>query len=90
MEYEWDHAKAAANLRKHGVAFADAALALEDPLGRTMPDPDAVGESRFICMGADPAGRVLITVFASLGTANRIISSRKASRAERRTYETKP
>ena len=40
MEYEWDHAKAAANLRKHGVAFADAALALEDPLGRTMPDPD--------------------------------------------------
>jgi uncharacterized DUF497 family protein len=90
MEYEWDHAKAATNLRKHGVAFADAALALEDPLGRTMPDPDAVGESRFICMGADPAGRVLITVFTPLGTTNRIISSRKASRAERRTYETKP
>ena len=55
-----------------------------------MPDPDAVGESRFICMGADPAGRVLITVFTPLGTTNRIISSRKASRAERRTYETKP
>ena len=90
MEYEWDQAKAAANCRKHGVEFADAALALEDPLGRTMPDPDAVGESRFICMGADPTGRLLVTVFAPLGTTTRIISSRKASRAERRTYETKP
>jgi uncharacterized DUF497 family protein len=90
MEYEWDHAKAAANLRKHGVAFADAALALEDPLGRTMPDPDAVGESRFVCIGADPTGRVLVTIFAPLGTSTRIISSRKASRTERRSYETKP
>lgn len=90
MEYEWAHAKAAANLKKHGVAFADAALALEDPLGRTMPDPDGVGESRFICMGADPTGRVLVTVFAPLDTSTRIISSRKASRAERRTYEIKP
>jgi uncharacterized protein len=62
MEYQWDQAKAAANLKKHGVAFSDAALALEDPHALTMADPDALDESRFICLGADPSGRILITV----------------------------
>jgi hypothetical protein len=36
MEYQWDQAKAAANLKKHGVAFSDAALALEDPYALTL------------------------------------------------------
>jgi uncharacterized DUF497 family protein len=49
--------------------------------------PDAIDESRFICLGADPSGRILITVFAPRGDSIRIISSRKASRAERRPYE---
>jgi uncharacterized DUF497 family protein len=89
MAYEWDRSKAAANLKKHGVAFADAALSLEDPLGRTVPDPDASGEARFICLGADPSGRLLVTVFAPRGERIRIISSRKASRAERSSYETR-
>jgi uncharacterized protein len=53
MDYEWDPGKAATNLRKHGVDFADAALALEDPLAKTMPDPDAVGEERFVTVGAE-------------------------------------
>jgi uncharacterized protein len=51
MEYQWDQAKAAANLKKHGVAFSDAALALEDPHALTIADPDAIDESRFICLG---------------------------------------
>jgi hypothetical protein len=89
VDYEWDRTKAAANLKKHGVAFADAALSLEDPLGRTVPDPDASGEARFICLGADPSGRLLVTVFAPRGERIRILSSRKASRAERSSYETK-
>jgi uncharacterized DUF497 family protein len=88
MEYEWDRAKAAANLKKHRVAFADAALSLEDPLARTMPDPDASGEERHVCLGSDPSGRLLVTVFAYRGKTIRIISSRKASRVEGRTYET--
>ena len=87
MDYEWDPDKAVANLRKHGVDFADAALALEDPLGRTMPDPDAVGEERFLTVGADPSGRILITVHTRRGRRIRIISSRRASRAEVRDYE---
>lgn len=87
MEYEWDPVKAAANLRKHGVRFADAALALEDPLALTIADPDASGEERFVCVGADPKGRLLVTVFAPRGRMARIISSRKASRSERLGYE---
>jgi uncharacterized protein len=89
MEYEWDPAKAAANLKKHGVRFADAALSLEDPLGLTTPDPDASGELRFVFPGADPSGRILVTVFTPRGKIARLISSRKAGRAERRTYEAK-
>jgi len=89
VDYEWDPVKAAADLKKQGVAFADAAISLEDPLGQTMLDPDASGEARFICLGADPAGRVLVTVYSPRGKRVRIISSRKASRAERRNHETK-
>jgi uncharacterized DUF497 family protein len=85
--YEWDLGKAAANLRKHRVDFADAALSLEDPRCLTVPDPDASGEARYVCLGADPNGRVLVTVFSCRGTNIRIISSRKASRGERRHYE---
>ena len=44
---------------------------------------------RYVCLGSDPSGRVLVTVFAYRGKVIRIASSRKASRAERRTYETK-
>jgi len=87
MEYEWDPAKAAGNFRKHKVRFSDAALSLEDPAAQTIADPDASGEERFVCLAADPAGRVLVTVFTPRGRVIRIISSRKASRAERRTYE---
>jgi uncharacterized protein len=62
VNYEWDPAKAAANFKKHGVRFADAAISLEDPLGLSAPDPDAAGEARSIFLGADPAGRVLVTI----------------------------
>jgi hypothetical protein len=87
MEYEWDPAKAKANLRRHKVDFADAVLALEDPLARTVHDPDASGEERYIALGADPSGRLLVTVFTRRRNRIRIISSRRASRAERRHYE---
>ena len=85
--YDWDLAKAATNLRKHRVDFADAALSLEDPRALTIADPDAGGDERFICLGADPEGRVLVTVFALAGGRSRIISFRRASPGERRRYE---
>jgi uncharacterized protein len=86
MDYEWDPAKAAANLRKHKVDFADAVLALEDPLARSVHDPDASGEERYVSMGVDPSGRLLVTIFARRRKRIRIISSRRAP-AERRSHE---
>jgi uncharacterized DUF497 family protein len=56
VEVEWDPRKAAANLRKHGVDFADAAEVLYDELAVTVPDDDP-DEDRFITMGGDPLGR---------------------------------
>jgi uncharacterized DUF497 family protein len=85
--YEWDPGKAAANLAKHKVHFADAALSLEDPRALTMPDPDAVGEERFIALATDPTGRALVTVFAYVGANLHIISARRASPGERKRYE---
>ena len=52
MDLEWDPKKAAANLHKHGIDFADAATVLHDELAITVVDHDA-GEGRFITMGAD-------------------------------------
>lgn len=85
--FEWDPKKAASNLAKHGVNFADAAVSLEDPLALTVPDPDLEGEERFICMAAGPASQVIVTVFAFVGPKVRIISARKASPSERKRYE---
>lgn len=87
MDYEWDPAKGRRNAAKHGVDFADAVIALSDDSAVTIPDPDSEDEDRFVSLGMDPIGRVLVTVFTHRGERIRIISSRKASRAERRQYE---
>jgi hypothetical protein len=84
--YEWDARKAAENLRKHGVDFHDAVVALEDPLALTMLDPDSNGEERFVSMGRDPVGRLLVTIFTLRGQLIRVISSRRATPSERRTF----
>jgi len=85
--YDWDPAKAAANLRKHGVDFADAVSALEDPFALAMTDPDSNGEQRLISVGMSLTGRVLVTVFTHRGDIVRLISSRPANTRERRRYQ---
>ena len=85
--FEWDPTKAATNLAKHGVDFADAALSLGDPKAVTIADPDSVAEERFVTIGADPQGAVLVVVYSHIGDNQRIISARKASRGERKRYE---
>ena len=87
MDYEWDSAKARRNVAKHGVDFADAVLALSDEHAVTIRDPDSEDEDRLVSIGLDPNGRVLVTVFTHRGERIRIISSRKASKGERRQYE---
>jgi uncharacterized DUF497 family protein len=85
--YEWDPKKAAANFRKHGVRFPEAASALEDPLGITIVDPDSNGEARWASIAMDDSGRVLVTVFTMRESSIRIISSRPATPSERRRYQ---
>lgn len=86
MQAEWNRAKAARNALKHGVRFADAVTALEDDRALTIADTHAEGEDRYVSVGMDVLGRILVTVYALRGERVRIISSRKASRSERDEY----
>ena len=80
--------EAKANFRKHGVDFADAATALHDEMAVTVPDDDP-DEERFVTVAADALGRVLVVAYTWRQTGPRLISARRATRAERRQYEGK-
>ena len=86
VEFEFDPAKAEANLRKHGVSFAHAEQALRDPLAATIEDPDVIGEQRLVSLGMDALGRVLVVVHTQREERTRVISARKASRGESEQY----
>jgi len=86
MNVVWDRAKARANLKKHGVDFADAAVALEDENALTISDP-VHGEYRFKTLAMSPSVEVLLIIHAEQDEDTiRIISARKADRSERRQY----
>ena len=88
MDFEWDPDKAARNLAKHGVAFADAATVFGDPLALTYADPDhSDDEDRFITFGHSSAGQLLVVSHTDRGNTTRIISARRAGRRERKIYE---
>jgi len=87
MAFEWDPAKARANLSKHGVDFADAVAVFEDPLALSRPDVDVRGEGRFVVLGVDAFGRHLVVAFTERGPNTRLISARLASKKERKSYE---
>jgi uncharacterized DUF497 family protein len=86
VDFEWDQRKAASNLRKHGVDFAEAVTVLSDPLAVTIPEPHPA-EERFVTLGADAQGRHLVVVYTWRRKALRIISARKATKKERHQYE---
>jgi uncharacterized DUF497 family protein len=91
LQFVWDRAKAAENLRKHGVDFAEAATAFGDPLSITIPDPaHSVGEERWLLVGQTTAGRLLVVAHRERGDEIRLISARLATRRERETYEKEP
>ena len=87
MSFEWDPEKALANARKHGVEFADAVASLEDENAITVPDEDAEGEERFVTLGRDAFGRLLVVVYTWREGNIRLISARRANKRERTTYE---
>jgi hypothetical protein len=85
---EWDDQKAAANARKHGVTFQEAATVLEHALSITFRDPDHSSEEfRFLTLGLASTGRILMVAHTDRAEAVRLISARPATRSERRFYE---
>ena len=87
-EFEWDPIKAASNLEKHGISFAEAATVFFDPLSLTVPDPlHSLGENRFVITGLSYQRRHLVVVHSDRGDRIRLISARLASPAERKRYE---
>ncbi|HEU4699400.1 MAG TPA: BrnT family toxin [Gemmatimonadales bacterium] len=89
LRFTWDPAKAAANRRKHGVSFEEAATAFGDPFALTIRDPDhsTAGEHRFILLGRSERQCLVVVVHVERGPTLRLISARLATRRERHAYE---
>ena len=89
MGYQWDPNKAASNLDKHGIDFADAVGVFEDEWALTLKEEYVENEQRFVTMGMDFLGHVLVVVYTYRDDTIRLISARPAVRNERRVYERK-
>ena len=89
LNFEWDSVKEAANIKKHGISFAEAKTAFADDFGRLRNDPDhSDEEDRFVLLGMSIHLNLLIVTHCyRVGDTIRIISARKANRLERRQYE---
>lgn len=87
MGATFDPEKEALNLEKHGVSLTEGDGVLNDPLALTIEDASAEGEQRFVTMGANTFGTLMVVVWAPRGDEIRMISIRKAEPKERRTYE---
>jgi len=86
MPFDFDPAKAAANLAKHGIDFADAEPVLFDP--RAFTSRRVVGgEMRYVTTGTDMLGRLVTVVWTWRVPNRRLISARPAARKERQFYE---
>ena len=87
-EFEWNPRKAARNLKKHGVSFAEAMTVFADPQGTIFDDPDHSGdERREIIVGYSTRPRLLVVGFAERSGRVRVITARRASRAETTRHE---
>ncbi len=87
--FEWHEEKAQANLKKHGVGFEEAATIFNDPMILAMPDvTHSEQELRYIAIGMSANARLLVVVFTERNDKTRLISCRKATQTEIKTYET--
>jgi hypothetical protein len=86
--FEWDPAKAAANVKRHGISFHGAAAVLADPLSTTFPDEvHSEDEARFLTIGAAALGNILVVAHTERIDTICIVSARRATRQERAFYE---
>jgi uncharacterized DUF497 family protein len=89
LRFEWDPAKAAANLRKHGVSFDEAETAFSDEHALLLDDTEhSADEDRFVLIGLSAALRMVVVCHCYHEGADviRLISARKATRTERHDY----
>lgn len=88
LEFEWDREKARRNVVKHEVSFEEAATVFGDPFSLTIKDPShSEYEERFVTVGETVEQKTVVVVHTDRGRSVRIISARRATRRERRTYE---
>ena len=90
IRFEWDPAKNVQNIRKHGVPFLEAETVFTDDHGLLIDDPDhSAMEDRFALLGLSVRLRVLLVVHAyhEDDEVIRIISARRATKAERARYD---
>ena len=86
MRFVWDPEKAVANVRKHGVTFEEATTAFGDPLAFVVTD--TLDLDRRLLVGETVTAKLLVTVFTETSSeVVRIISARRATKHERRRYE---
>ena len=88
MRFQFDPRKAASNLKKHRISFADAEGMFFDPLAIHQADPGAEDEERFVAVGMGSAGQILVVVYTLRGDDIRLISARRATHREVKNYET--
>ena len=86
MDVEYDPAKAASNLKKHGVSFEEAVTALLDSMALATEDPDAEGEHRWVLIGMSDGARLLTVVYAVRHETIMLISARNTTKLETRAY----
>jgi len=84
---DFDPKKDAANVKKHGASLSEGDGVLNDPLAITVEDDSAEGERRFVTIGMNVFGSLMVVVHTPRGEEVRIISVRKADPRERRNYE---
>jgi uncharacterized protein len=88
MRYEWNSAKAKANLDAHNVDFSEAITVLEDDFALTREDVDALNEQRFVTLGMSSTGSLLVVVYTYREPdIVRLISAWKANKPQRSQYE---
>jgi len=87
MKITWNSVKAKSNRLKHRIFFSEVEPVFYDPRAISFEDIDSKGEVRYVVMGLDSLGRIVVVVYTYRNTTIRLISARKASKAEQKVYE---
>jgi len=87
MKITWDPVKAKSNRLKHRVFFSEVEPVFFDPKAISIEDTDSEDEARYLVIGLDSLGRLVVVAYTYRESVIRLISARKASKTEQRAYE---